>query len=55
LQRDKTDQVDAFLEQFRARLLLWLESKPSGKASLEFVVNEGGIRGVPRITVTEDL
>jgi len=56
LQQDEQgDQVSIIFLEFKKRLLLWLRTKPTGKASLELTVNEGGIRGLPKISITENL
>jgi hypothetical protein len=55
LPQDKEQIIDAFLREFKIRLLLWLQTKPTGKARIQFSVNEGGIRGVPKMEVTQNL
>jgi len=33
----------------------WLKSKPTGRFTIEFNVNQGGVRGKPKIKLTEDI
>ena len=55
IQLNKEQTIDAFLLEFKTRLLLWLEEKPTGKATIQFSINQGGIRGFPKMEVTQNL
>lgn len=32
----------------------WLRSKPTGKLTIEVNINQGGVQGVPKVTVTDN-
>lgn len=38
-----------------AWFIRWLESKPSGELIIKVNINQGGIRGRPKIIITENI
>jgi hypothetical protein len=51
----RQDEIERILKDIQARLLLWLTGKPNGQFMIEINVNEGGVRGRPKVTITETL
>lgn len=46
--------IDILFKRILERFKNWLEGKPTGKFIIEFNINNGGIRGKPKITKKED-
>jgi len=51
----KKAAIDVILERIRVRLTEWLDQKPTGSLTIRFDVNQGGLRGKPKVTTTENL
>lgn len=47
--------IDAIIRKIIKRVNAWLESKPTGKVVIEINVNQGGVRGKPKISITDEL
>ena len=46
--------IDKLFEKMLRRFKEWVEKKPTGKFIIEINVNEGGVRGKPKVSMTED-
>jgi len=55
LRQDKKAIIDAVLEKIRVKLTTWLDQKPTGSFTIKLDVNQGGLRGKPKVTTTENL
>lgn len=51
----KVGVVAGIFEASKVNILEWLEKKPTGTFILTVEVNEGGIRGKPKLTKTQNL
>lgn len=47
--------VDNLFIKIIKRFKDWLRGKPTGQFVIEINVNQGGVRGIPKISVTDDL
>jgi hypothetical protein len=47
--------IDILFKKIVKRLEDWLEKKPTGRFTIEINVNQGGVRGKPKIYTVEDL
>jgi len=48
-------KLDILFNDVKMRFIKWLEKKPTGSFIVEITVNNGGIRGKPKISITEDI
>lgn len=46
---------DILFSKIKTRFIEWLKKKPTGDFIIKINVGEGGIRGKPKITITDDL
>lgn len=47
--------VDILFANMLKRFKKWLEKAPTGKFIVEINVNQGGLRGKPKVSITEDV
>jgi hypothetical protein len=48
-------KLDIVINTAKIRLIEWMDKKPSGVFIIQITVNQGGIRGQPKITITEEM
>ena len=46
---------DILFSKIKARFIEWLKENPTGEFTIRINVGEGGIRGKPKITITENM
>ena len=47
--------IDRLFDEIRNRFVTWLNKKATGKFVIEININQGGIIGKPKITITENI
>ena len=47
--------IKQLLKQFEDKFESWIKTKPTGKISFGVTVNQGGIRGNPKVIIEEDI
>ena len=52
---DKEKEVDAMFVEFKAIFLEWLKLRPTGEFNIYILLNEGGIRARPKISMTKTI
>jgi len=48
-------QVDKIFLDIQKKLCNWLKTKPTGRFSCSFNINDGGIRGRPEVEIKEKI
>ena len=54
LDKSETNTDNPFIKAQR-RFYEWIEKTPTGKFTLDITVGDGGIRGKPKVSMTENI
>jgi len=52
---NKPQKINDIFQEARKRFIEWMNEKPTGNFSLKITVNQGGIRGNPKIGVEDEV